>query len=83
MLSYTLTRLAVSVLPELARVVQALRRGVAPGAAVFAYLPTRYVEEQTESREALHALLGLAGDRVLRARIPLATAIARSARRHT
>ena len=72
------TRLAVSVLPELARVVQALRRGVAPGATVFAYLPTRYVEEQTESREALHALLGLAGDRVLRARIPLATAIARS-----
>jgi chromosome partitioning protein len=72
------TRLAVSVLPELARVVKNLRRGIAPRAEVFAYLPTRYVEEQTESREALRALSALVGDRVLRTRIPLATAIARS-----
>jgi chromosome partitioning protein len=72
------TRLAVSVLPELARVITSLRRGVAPRAAVFAYLPTRHVEEQTESREALAALTALVGDRVMRARIPLATAIARS-----
>jgi chromosome partitioning protein len=72
------TRLAVSVLPELARVVASLRRGVAPNAEVVAYLPTRYVEEQTESREALAALTALGGRRVLRARTPLATAIARS-----
>jgi chromosome partitioning protein len=72
------TRLAVSVLPELGRVVQQLRRGVAPNASVLAYLPTRFVEEQTESREALKALEGLVGDRALRTRIPLATAIARS-----
>lgn len=72
------TRLAVSVLPELGRVVKQLRRGVAPNASVLAYLPTRFVEEQTESREALRALEGLAGDLVLRTRIPLATAIARS-----
>ncbi len=72
------TRLAVSVIPELGRVVQQLRRGVAPNATVLAYLPTRFVEEQTESREALRSLEGLAGDRVLRTRIPLATAIARS-----
>jgi len=72
------TRLAVSVLPELATVVGNLRRGVAPEAQVVAYLPTRYVPRQTESREALAALRGLAGKRVLRARIPVATAIARS-----
>lgn len=72
------TRLAVSVIPELGRVVQQLRRGVAPDATVLAYLPTRFVEDQTESREALRALEGLAGDRVLRTRIPFATAIARS-----
>ncbi len=72
------TRLAVSVLPELARVITTLRRGVAPKADVFAYLPTRHVEEQTESREALAALVALVGDRVMRTRIPLATAIARS-----
>jgi chromosome partitioning protein len=72
------TRLAVSVLPELGRVVQQLRRGVAPKADVLAYLPTRFVEEQTESREALRVLEALGGDRVLRTRVPLATAIARS-----
>lgn len=72
------TRLAVSVLPELGRVVQQLRRGVAPNATVLAYLPTRFVEEQTESQEALRSLEGLAGERVLQTRIPLATAIARS-----
>jgi cellulose biosynthesis protein BcsQ len=59
-------------------VVQQLRRGVAPAANVLAYLPTRFVEEQTESREALKALEGLVGKRALRTRIPLATAIARS-----
>jgi cellulose biosynthesis protein BcsQ len=62
----------------LGRVVQQLRRGVAPEANVLAYLPTRFVEEQTESREALKALEGLVGDRALRTRIPLATASARS-----
>jgi chromosome partitioning protein len=72
------TRLAVSVLPELARVVASLRRGVARSAEVVAHLPTRYVEEQTESREALAALTAVAGQRVMRTRIPLATAIARS-----
>ncbi len=72
------TRLAVSVIPELGRVVQQLRRGVAPEATVLAYLPTKFVEDQTESREAMRALEGLAGDRVLQTRIPLATAIARS-----
>lgn len=72
------TRLAVSVLPELARVITSLRRGVAPQAEVVAYLPTRHVEEQTESREAIASLEALGGERVMRTRIPLATAIARS-----
>jgi chromosome partitioning protein len=73
-----MTRLAVSVVPELDRVVATLRRGVAPSAEVLGYLPTRHVERQAESREALRALQALEGDRVLRTRVPLATAIAAS-----
>jgi len=73
-----MTRLAVSVVPELDRVVATLRRGVAPGAAVLGYLPTRHVDQLSESREALLALQALEGGRVLRSRVPFATAIARS-----
>lgn len=73
-----MTRLAVSVVPELDRVVATLRRGVAPGAAVLGYLPTRHIDRLAESREALQALQALEGGRVLQARVPFATAIARS-----
>jgi len=73
-----MTRLAVSVVPELDRVVANIRRGVAPAASVLGYLPTRLVERQAESREALRALRALEGDRVLRSLVPLATAIAQS-----
>jgi chromosome partitioning protein len=73
-----MTRLAVSVVPELDRVVATLRRGVAPNASVLGFLPTRVVTLQDESPEALRALLALEGDRVMRARVPFATAIARS-----
>ncbi len=72
-----MTRLAVSVVSDLDQVVSRLRRGVAP-AFVLGYLPTRYVEGQTESREALAALTRLWRSRVLGSRIPLATAIARA-----
>ena len=47
-------------------------------AAVLAYLPTRLVERQAESREALRILRALEGDRVLRTSVPLATAVAQS-----
>jgi len=73
-----MTRLAVSVVPELDRVVGALRGGVAPAAAVLGYLPTRHVDRQAESREALRSLQALEGARVLKSRVPAATAIARS-----
>ena len=73
-----MTRLAVSTVPELDRVVATVRRGVAPAAEVVGYLATRHVERLAESREALRALEALEGDRVLRARVPFATAIARS-----
>lgn len=73
-----MTRLAVSVVPELDRVVATLRRGVAPNATVLGFLPTRAVARQAESREALRALLAIEGHRVMRARVPFATAIARS-----
>src|SRR5512137_1490021 len=72
------TRLAVSVVPELERVVATLRRGVAPGASVLGFLPTLVQARQAESRDALRALLALEGDRVMRARVPFATAIART-----
>ena len=72
------TRLAVSVVPELDRVVATLRRSVAPGAAVIGYLPTRHDERLSESREALRALEAMERGRVLRTRVPFATAIARS-----
>ena len=72
-----MTRLSVSVIPELDRVVATLRRSVTPAAAVIGYLPTRYVERLSESREALRALVALEGERVLRTRVPFATAIAR------
>jgi len=72
------TRLAVSVVPELDRVVETLRRSVAPAASVIGYLPTRCVERLSESREALRALEAMEGGRVLRTRVPFATAIARS-----
>jgi len=71
-----MTRLAVSVVPELDRVVATIRRGVAPKAEVIGYLPTRHVERLAESRAALRALEALEGDRVLRTRVPFATAIA-------
>jgi len=73
-----MTRLAVSVVPELDRVVATIRRGVAPRAHVLGYLPTRHAERQAESRDALRALRALEGSRVLRSRVPVATAIARS-----
>ena len=73
-----MTRLAVSVVPELDRVVATLRRGVAHGASVLGFLPTLVQARQTESRDALRALLALEGDRVMRARVPFATAIART-----
>jgi len=73
-----MTRLAVSAVPELDRVVATIRRGVAPKAGVLGYLPTRHVERQAESRDALRALRALEGERVLRSRVPVATAIARS-----
>ena len=73
-----MTRLAVSVVPELDRVVATLRRSVAPAAAVLGYLPTRHIDRLAESREALLALQGLEGGRVLRTRVPFATAIAQS-----
>ena len=72
-----MTRLAVSVIPDLDQVVSRLRRAVAP-ASVLAYLATRYVEAQTESREAFAALNRLRRGQVLSARIPVATAIARA-----
>ncbi len=72
------TRLAVSVVPELDRVVATLRRSVAPAAKVIGYLPTRCVARLSESREALGALEAMEGSRVLRTRVPFATAIARS-----
>ena len=71
-----MTRLAVSVVPELGRVVSTLRRGVAAAAEILGYLPTRWSGRLDESREALRALLTLGGGRVLRSRVPFATAIA-------
>lgn len=71
------TRLTVSVLPNLTKAVGQLR-GPAPGACVLAYLPTRHVARQAESREALKALRVLAGKRVLTTVIPQSTAVARS-----
>ncbi len=71
------TRLTVSVLPNLTKAVGQLR-GPAPGACILAYLPTRHVARQTESREALNALRVLAGRRVLTTVIPQSTAVARS-----
>ncbi len=73
-----MTRLAVSVVPELDRVIATIRRGVAPGAEILGYLPTRHVERQAESRDALRALRALEGARVLKTCVPLATAIPRS-----
>lgn len=71
-----MTRLAVSVVPELGRVVSTLRRGVAASAGILGYLPTRWSGRLDESREALRALLTVGGGRVLRSRVPFATAIA-------
>ncbi len=71
------TRLTVSVLTRLTKVVAQLR-GVAPGAFILGYLPIRYAAHQIESREALNALRALGGRRVLRAVIPQSTAVARS-----
>ncbi len=71
------TRLTVSVLPRLIRTVAQLKR-VAPAASVLAYLPTRYVRRQTESREALAAIRAVGGRRVLDTVIPQSTAVARS-----
>ncbi|MBI5068692.1 MAG: ParA family protein [Deltaproteobacteria bacterium] len=73
-----MTRLAVSVVPELDRVLATIRRGVAPKAGVLGYLPIRHVEHQEESRDALRSLAALEGHRVLKTRVPAATAIARS-----
>jgi len=73
-----MTRLAVSVVPELDRVVATLRRGVSPAANVLGYLATRFVERHAESREALAALRAMEGNRVLRARVPASTVVARS-----
>jgi chromosome partitioning protein len=73
-----MTRVAVSVVPELDHVVATIRRGVAPTATVLGYLPTRHIERQAESREALYLLRALEGGRVMRSRVPAATAIARS-----
>ena len=73
-----MTRLSVSVVPELDQVVATLRRGVAPNANVLAYLPTRDVAGQTEAQEALASLLAIEGERVLKTRIPQATAIAQA-----
>ncbi len=73
-----MTRLAVSVVPELDRVIATIRRGVVPGAEILGYLPTRHVERQAESRDALRALRALEGARVLTTCVPLATAIARA-----
>ncbi len=71
------TRLAVSVLPNLTKAVRQLH-GVAPGACIVAYLPTRYVARQAESREALNVLQMLGGRCVLRTVIPQSTAVAQS-----
>jgi hypothetical protein len=49
------------------QVVGTLQRGVVPTGSVLGYLPTRHVEGQTESREALAALIALEGGRILRA----------------
>jgi chromosome partitioning protein len=72
------TRLAVSVLPEFQNVVAQFVRGAASWGGILAYLPTRYVSGQVESSEALAALHRIGGSRVLRTRVPLATAVARS-----
>ncbi len=71
------TRLTVSVLPNLTKAVGQLR-GPAPGVCILAYLPTRHVARQAESREALSALRVLVGGRVLTTVIPQSTAVARS-----
>jgi chromosome partitioning protein len=71
------TRLTVSVLPNLTKAVRQLR-GAAPGVCILAYLPTRHVARQAESREALKALRVLTGGRALTTVIPQSTAVARS-----
>ncbi len=73
-----MTRLAVSVIPELDRVVATLRRGVSPTAIVLGYHPTRHVQNHAESKEALVALRAMEGDRVLRSHVPASTSVARS-----
>jgi chromosome partitioning protein len=71
------TRLAVSVLPNLTKAVRQLR-GAVPGVCILAYLPTRHVARQAESREALNVLQVLGGRSVLGTVIPQSTAVARS-----
>ena len=71
------TRLTVAVLPKLIRAVAQLRH-VEPTVSIVAYLATRHIPRQTESREALAALRALGGRRVLEAVIPQSTAVARS-----
>lgn len=71
------TRLTVAALPRLAGAMAELRRGGMP-VSVLAYLPTRHVAGQTESREALAALRAVGSARVLDTVIPQSTAVARS-----
>jgi chromosome partitioning protein len=72
-----MTRLAVAVLPRFLRTMAGLRR-VEPSISILAYLPTRHVSREKESREALAALRAIGGRRVLDALIPKSTAVARS-----
>ena len=71
------TRLSVSALASLTKAVGQLR-GPAPWVCILAYLPTRHIGRETESREALRALRVLGGRRVLATAIPQSTAVARS-----
>jgi chromosome partitioning protein len=71
------TRLTVSAVPRLTRAVARLRREL-PGPFILAYLPTRHVARQAESRAALDSLRALGGSRVLRTVIPQSTAVALS-----
>jgi chromosome partitioning protein len=71
------TRLAVAALPRLARVMAELGRTGLAG-SILAYLATRYVSRQTESREALATLRAVGRRRVLESVVPQSTAVARS-----
>ena len=71
------TRLTVSLLPNLTKAVGQLR-GLTPAVRILAYLATRHVARQAESREALNVLHALGGRRVLGTVIPQSTAVARS-----